>query len=307
LLVAIPEGPLQVQLVPGAFLHVLFGRSLSLNGMPGAFSPDDPRGPAQGDPPTATEGFRDWYLTRAREDGILLRPQADLCEFRPGGGSWVRESWQGNLSYRYLGGGRGQDMGWVPGSHRWVLSGGRWTSSTGQTFQSFLGGWLYQGQGRLAGTLFADGCPLWMSGRLTLEGCAIAWDAPLVVWRGALQVDCPSSTLALAALGSPGEPRPWAQDQEPRAGDLVVAGGAALTVGDVLRAEETGALVLAQGRLVKRGAGLRLAGVAAAQRIELDGVPAGQYVWSGRLLRQPPPCVEGGAVALGRSGVANQP
>jgi len=76
-------------------------------------------------------------------------------------------------------------------------------------------------------------------------------------------------------------------------GDLLLLRGTSrLTVGDLERPEQTGGLVLATGRLVKRGSNLRIAGVVAAGRADLDGVPAGSLLWSGRIDRLPPKHLE---------------
>jgi hypothetical protein len=308
LLACTSAGALAVQMEPRAWQHVLFAATLDLAGGRQAFA-GDPRGPAQGRPPGAAAGFRDHYLGQARDDGVILRRLPALCEFRPGGGTWVEQLYQGGPSFLYLGGGAGQALGWTPGRHRWVLRGSHWRASSGESFEMRQGAWVYRGPGRLAGTVFADGCPLEIQGDLDLEGSLIAWQAPLSLTWGTVRVQPVPSTLAVASAGRPAGPiEPWNQDRQARAGDLLLLTGASarLQVGDPAAAEETGGLVLAEGRLVKRGTGLTLAGVAAAGRIEIEGLPSQGLIWSGRISRQPPAFVEGGDLALGRWTLAHK-
>jgi len=69
-------------------------------------------------------------------------------------------------------------------------------------------------------------------------------------------------------------------------------------VGDLTRPEETGGVVLAQARMVKRGCRVQVAGVVAAGRADMDGIAAGDLVWSGRPERLPPQGLESEDISL---------
>lgn len=286
---------LQAQLQPRAWKHVLFASILNLNGLRGAFRDDDPHRPAAGTPPTASDTFLETTRARALYSGILLTPEPADCRFQPGGGAWQATTVDGRQAFVYMGGGAGDALGWTAGSFRWTRDLDRWVASTGEELRLVNGTWtLLVPPGRparLAGTILVDGASLQVRGGVSLQGQIVVWGGALQVAYGTLHVDAWPDTLAVAALAGPAAPTTtaWNVERVPRPGDVVCSTGwSGLRVGDLSRPEETGALVLAQSRLVKRGARLRIAGVVAAGRADLDGVPAGDLVWSGRVGRQAP-------------------
>lgn len=286
---------LQAQLQPRAWKHVLFASILNLNGLRGAFRADDPHRPTRGTPPTVSETFHETTRARALFSGIVLAPQPADCRFQPGGGAWQATTVAGRQAFVYMGGGAGDALGWTAGTFRWTRDLNRWVATTGEELRFSNGTWTLlvpPGRtGRLAGTVLVDGASLQVRGSVSLQGQIVVWGGALQVPYGQLGIEAWPDTLALAALAGPATPTttPWTMDRVPRPGDLIFnTGWSALRVGDVTRPEETGALVLAQSRLVKRGARLRIAGVVAAGRADLDGVPAGDLVWSGRVGRMTP-------------------
>jgi len=292
-----------------AYSHVLFGASLDLRGREGGFEPEDPHAPALGQPPEPEPGCLELWRERALSGGILLAARPEDCRFQPGGGIWQRTHWEGNPSFLYLGGGLGEARDWVPGAHRWTLLGSTWTCTTGEELLWREGGWVLSRGGSLPGPLLVEGASLRIEKDLRLDGELVVWGGGLELQRGTLEVHPgASSTLAVAVLrGGPlvGELPSWNQDRSLRGGDLILSTGSArLVVGDPLRPEQTGSLVLAQGRLVRVGGGLSLVGVAAAGRMEMRGVPAQDLVWSGRVARMPPEGFTGGDVEMqvGRVG-----
>ncbi len=300
---------LMARLDSRAYSHVLFGASLDLRGREGGFEPEDPHAPALGQPPEPEPGCLDLWRDRALSEGILLAARPEDCRFKPGGGVWQAALWEGNPSFLYLGGGLGEARGWVPGAHRWTLLGSTWTCTTGEELLWREGEWVLRRGGILPGPLLVEGAHFRIEKDLRVEGTLVVWGGGLEIQRGTLDLQPgASSTLAVAVLhGLPQavESPSWNQDRNLRAGDLVLSTGSArLLVGDPLRPEQTGALVLAQGRLVRVGGGLSLVGVAAAGRMEMRGVPAQDLVWSGRVARMPPEGFTGGDVEMqvGRVG-----
>jgi hypothetical protein len=286
-----------------AYNHVLFGISLDLQGREGAFKPEDPHAPALGRPPGPEPGFLELWREKALNGGILLAARPEDCHFNPGGGIWQRTSLAGNPSFLYLGGGLGEERGWVPGVHCWTLLGSTWTCTTGEELLWTKGSWVLRRGGSLSGPLLVEGAPLRIEKDLRLDGELVVWGGGLEIQRGTLEVHPgASSALAIAVLhGGPlvAELPSWNQDRVLRNGDLILSTGSArLVVGDPLRPEQTGALVLAQGRLVRVGGGLSLVGVAAATRVEMRGVPAQGLVWSGRVARMPLEGLAGGDVDM---------
>jgi len=293
-----------------AYGHVLFGASLDLRGREGGFDPNDSHAPSLGQPPQPEPGCLELRREKALKGGILLTARPEDCRFQPGGGTWQAVNWEGKPSFLYFGGGLGDALGWVPGAHRWTLLGNTWTCTTGEEFLWREGEWVLRRGGTLPGSLLVEGAHLRIERDLRLEGELVVWGGGLEVERGSLDLHPgASSTLAVAVLhGAPqaGESRSWNQDRNLRPGDLILSTGSArLVVGDPLRPEQTGALVLAQGRLVRVGGGLSLVGVAAAGRMEIRGVPAQDLVWSGRVSRMPPEGFTGGDVQMqvGRVGL----
>lgn len=286
---------LQAQLQPRAWKHVLFASVLNLNGLKGAFREDDPHRPARGTPPTVSESFRETIRARALFSGILLTERPADCRFQPGGGSWQATTVAGRQAFVYMGGGAGDALGWTAGAYRWTRDLNRWVATSGEELRFADGTWtLVVRPGRtanLAGTVLVDGASLQVRGNVAVQGQVVVWGGSLQAPFGSLRIDAWPDTLALAALTgtSPRTTTAWNVDRVARPGDLVFSTGwSSLRVGDLSRPDETGALVLAQSRLVKRGARLRIAGVVAAGRADVDGVPAGDLVWSGRVARQAP-------------------
>lgn len=288
LLVDGAAGPLVGRLGSLAYRHALFGATLDLAGANGAFAADDPHGPGTGRIPRATAGFLEAWRERADAEGIHLVPRPEECRFTPGGGAWRAEA---GPSFVYLGGGGGEALGWIPGVHRWTLAGGDWTCTTGEALQSGPTGWTWRspaGGSTLPGPLLVEG-NLSVTGDLKVLGSVVVQGGALAIPSGTLEVQPGRSSLAVAAVGGSGTALPWSEDRQARPGDLLLTHGAGrLVVGDPARPHETGALVLADHRFVKNGARIRLAGVLAAGRLEVNGVAAGDYTWSSRIGRQPP-------------------
>ncbi len=296
-------GVLLARLESRAYGHVLFGAALDLRGGEGGFKADDPHAPALGQPPEPDSECLELWRSRASEDGILLKVRPEDCRFQPGGGLWQVGVWEGRPSQLYLGGGRGEALGWVPGAHRWTLQGKTWACSTGEELLWQDGTWVLRRGGTLLGSVLVEGAHLRIEKDLRLDGGLVVWGGGLEIQRGELGAHPgPTSTLAVAVLrGAPGagELPSWNQDRNLRPGDLVLAtGNARLSVGDPERPEQTAGLVLAQGRLVRVGGGVRLVGVAAAGRVEVRGVPAQDLLWSGRVSRLPPEGFGGGDLLL---------
>lgn len=286
---------LQARLQPRAWKHVLFAGTLNLNGVRGAFRADDPHMPAQGTPPAPTDTLLETMRARALYSGILLTRDLATCQFHPGGGAWQETTVGGRPAFLYMGGGAGDALGWTAGSYCWTREVDRWVSTSGDELRMVGGNWILTAPrgrtSRLAGTILVDGASLQVRGNVSLQGQFVVWGGALVVPWGTVRVEAWPDTLAVAALKGSGTPSEtaWNRDPLPHPGDLVFPTGfSRLVVGDRTRPEETGALVLAEGRLVKRGARLLAAGVLAAGRADLDGVPAGDLVWSGRVGRQAP-------------------
>lgn len=296
ILVAADSSPLQARLEPRAWQHVLFADTLNLNGLRGSFPPDDPHLPAQGTPPAPTARFLETIRARARASGILLAADPAACSFQPGGGAWQETVRDGLACSVYMGGGAGDALGWRAGDFRWSRMADRWIATSGEEFRLSNGVWTLrvppQGSARLAGTLLVEGASLQIAGDLDLQGQLVIWEGFLAVPQGKVSVAAAPDTLAVAALAGTrtASRSPWSREPAPRPGDVLFhTGWSRLVVGDLSRPEETGALVLAQGRLLKRGARLLVAGVVAAGCADLDGVPAGEMVWSGRVGRLAPP------------------
>ncbi len=302
--------PLLARLESRAYGHVLFGTSLDLRGREGGFEPEDPHAPSLGQPPEPEPGCLELWRERALREGILLAARPEDCRFQPGGGVWQEVEWEGNPSFLYLGGGLGEARDWAPGGHRWTLLGSTWTCTTGEELVWRDGSWVVSRGGSLPGPVLVEGAHFRIEKDLRVEGALVVWGGGLEIQRGTLDLQPgASSTLAVAVLhGRPqaGESPSWNQDRNLRGGDLVLSTGSArLVVGDPLRPEQTGSLVLAQGRLVRVGGGLSLVGVAAAGRMEMRGVPAQDLVWSGRVARMPPEGLTGGDVQMQVGRVAS--
>lgn len=296
LLVTGSRGSLHASVLPRAWQHVLLARELDLNGLRGAFRKDDPHGPAQGIPPTPTANFLPTIRDRALSGGIHLTADPATCSFQPGGGSWQRTLQDGQAAFTEAGGNRS-----------WTLQGPRWTSENGASLELRGRTWILTAQkgAELQGTLLVEDASLEIQAPFNLAG-------ELVVWNGALRLDAAAQvqpdpgSLAVAVLAGPsaGEPPAWKASPTPSPGDLLLLQGRSrLAVGDPSRPEQTGGLVLASGRLVKKGSRLEVAGVVAAGRAELDGVPAGSLVWSGRIDRLPPENLESQDAHLSFPGV----
>lgn len=285
LLVTGSQGTVQASVVPRAWQHALLGRELDLNGLRGAFDPEDPHGPALGTPPAPTADFLPEARGRAHTAGIHLKATAADCSFQPGGGTWQRASQDGKLAFIQPG-----------GTGRWTLEGQRWTSERGVCLELVDRTWILSAPTpvELQGTLLVEEASLEIRAPLALTG-------ELVVWNGSLLLDALTqilpgrASLALAVLtDAPAAELPdWNVRPTPFPGDLLLLQGRSrLTVGDPETDEKTGGLVLASGRLVKRGGNLQVAGVVAVGRADLDGVPAGSLIWSDRVDRLPPEHLE---------------
>lgn len=283
---------LQARLQPRAWRHVVLAGALDLSGVRGAFAEDDPHAPAEGAPPRASEELRATLRQEASTSGVYLAPDPAACVFRPGGGEWQRETIEGVASYRYLGGGEGESLGWRPGQRRWTHDlPDRWLSTAGDELRLEAGVWSLRGPAVLPGTLMVEGASLRIEGDLSVHGRVVVWGGSLVCSEGAVTVQAAPDALAVAVVAGSATPATtdWARDPTAQPGDLVLSRGPAhLSVGDLSRPEETGGLVLVDGRAVVRGSRLALAGVLAAGRADLDGVPAEALAWSGRIGRQPP-------------------
>ncbi len=285
--ILVPDGAGAVQagLVPRAWKHALFASTLDLNGVRGAFSKDDPHGPALGTPPSPTATFLDQTRARALECGIHLTPSPAACSFQPGEGPWQATTLEGRPAFVNL-----------TGRGHWVLDGNRWLSDRGEAFEWTGGTWILRAPAEctLEGSILVEGSSLEVRTPLALTGQLVVWNGWLLL-KDQVQVMPGPGTLALAVLGqaTASAPLDWPRDPLPHPGDLLMpVATARLTVGDLARPEETGGVVLAQARLVKRGCQMRVAGVVAAGRADIDGIAAGDLVWSGRLHRIPPEGLE---------------
>ncbi|MEW6279445.1 MAG: hypothetical protein AB1758_12520 [Candidatus Eremiobacterota bacterium] len=299
---------LQVRLQPASWDHILFGESLQLAGVQGAFSATDPHAPAQGRSPRPSAGFLQHYRDEAVESGVYLANDPLTCQFHPGGGNWVLEQFQGGPSFLYVGGGLGESLGWGSGVYRWAWNGTAWVSSSGEEFRYNAGRWTFStgspSTSALYGTLLVEG-DLAVQGDALLKGRVIVWGGGMQVRSARLEVDLEDSQdcLGVAVLrGSSQLPvQDWNADPTVHAGDLVLLGGGAqLRLGDPARPDETGGVLFAESRLVKRGQGLELVGAGTSRSIELSGVPADALTWSPRVAIAPPPQLEGGMAVLAR-------
>ncbi len=293
--ILIPEGTgaVQASVIPRAWNHALVASNLDLNGVRGAFSRSEAHGPTTGVPPTPTADFLSRTRIGARENGIHLTPRPEDCSFQPGEGPWQASLVEGRRAFLNL-----ADGG------RWILDGSRWISDRGAVFAWRDGTWTLQAPSgcNLEGSLLVEGASLEVQTPLTLSGRLVVWNGWLLL-KAPVQVRPGPSTLAVAVLasGPATEPLDWARDPFPHPGDLLMPTGTArLQVGDLTRPEETGGVVLAQARLVKRGCRLEVAGVVAVGRADIDGIAAGDLVWSGRPGRLPPPDLESADVDLDR-------
>jgi len=284
-LVSGSQGAVQASVVPRAWQHALVARDLDLNGLRGAFRQQDPHGPALGTPPTPTADFLPDARGRAQASGIHLTADPANCSFQPGGGTWQRTAQDGAVAFVQ-----------ADGNGRWTLQAQRWTSESGVSLELRDRTWVLNAQtpADLRGTILVEEASLEILAPLALAG-------DLVVWNGSLLLDAPTQvqsgpgSLALAVLADPPatEILDWTVNPAPLPGDLLLLRGTSrLVVGNLDRPEQTGGLVLATGRLAKRGGGLKVAGVVVAGRADLDGVPAGSLVWSGRVDRLPPEHLE---------------
>ncbi len=285
LLVSGSQRAIRASVVPRAWQHALLARDLDLNGLRGAFSQEDPHGPALGTPPTPTADFLPEVRGRARTFGIHLTADPADCSFQPGGGTWQRTTQNGQPTFAEAG-----------GTGRWTRQGQGWTSDSGVRLELMDRTWVLTAQAPadLQGTILVEEASLEIRAPLTLTGDLVVWNGSLLL-DALTQIQSGRGSLALAVLTDPPatELPGWNDWPTPVPGDLLLLRGTSrLTVGDLERPEQTGGLVLATGRLVKRGSNLRIAGVVAAGRADLDGVPAGSLLWSGRIDRLPPKHLE---------------
>ncbi|MGI5844738.1 MAG: hypothetical protein ACOX9B_11235 [Candidatus Xenobium sp.] len=285
LLVTGSQGTIQASVVPRAWQHALLARELNLNGLRGAFDPKDPHGPALGTPPAPTADFLTEARGWAQAAGIHLKATAADCSFQPGGGTWQRTYQNGRLVSIQAG-----------GTARWTLEGQRWTSDGGACLELVDRTWILSAPNpvELQGTLLVEETSLEIRSPLALTGELVVWNGSLLL-DDLMQIRPARASLALAVLTDipAAELKNWNAQPTPFPGDLLLLQGRSrLTVGDLETAEKTGGLVLASGRLVKRGGNLQVAGVVAVGRAELNGVPAGSLVWSNRIERLPPEHLE---------------
>jgi len=291
--ILVPDGAetVQASLVPRAWRHALMASDLDLNGVRGAFPKADPHGPTTGDPPTPNADFLPQARTRARQNGIHLTPRPEDCSFQPGEGPWQSTLLEGRPAFLNLANGV-----------RWTLDDQRWVSDRGEVFAWREGTWTLRAPTacNLEGSLLVEGASLEIQTDLTLGGRVVVWNGWLLL-KAPLRVTPGPDTLAVAVLapGAATGTLDWARDPIPHPGDLLMPTGTArLTVGDLTRPEETGGVVLAQARLVKRGCRVQVAGVVAAGRADMDGIAAGDLVWSGRPERLPPQGLESEDISL---------